>query len=103
MHVLLVTDWAPIEGGIEIPAGGSVTLKPGGLHLMFIDLKEPFVKGESVPVTITFERAGSVEAALAVMPIGAPGMGQGGMGEGGMEGDGMGMGDMDMGHGGEAQ
>lgn len=62
-----------VEGGIEIPAGGSVTLKPGGFHLMFIDLKEPIVEGTTVPVTVTFAKAGTVELNLPAMPIGSQG------------------------------
>jgi copper(I)-binding protein len=62
-----------VEGGLEIPAGGSVTLAPGGYHIMFMGLKEGFVDGGKVPVTLTFEKAGSVETFLHVRPIGAEG------------------------------
>ena len=51
---------------VPIPAGAVVTLAPGGLHLMFFDLAGPFAAGESVPVTLQFERAGAVEAVLSV-------------------------------------
>lgn len=57
-----------LEDGIEIAPGETVTLKPGGLHLMFFDLKGPFVEGETVPVTITFEHAGDAHLDLAVGP-----------------------------------
>lgn len=63
----------PVEGGLEIPAGGTVELKPGGFHLMFIDLKEPIVEGTTVPVTVTFAKAGTVELNLPAMPIGSQG------------------------------
>ena len=56
----------PVEGGLEIPAGGSVELKPGGLHLMFMKVAAPFEKGATVPVTLEFEKAGKVELALPV-------------------------------------
>lgn len=59
------------EGGIEIAAGETVTLAPGGLHIMFMGLNTPFVEGETVPVTLTFEKAGTVEIELAVMAIDA--------------------------------
>ena len=59
-----------VEGGLEIPAGGTVELKPGGLHLMFMSPSEPFREGESVPVTLQFERAGSVEIDLPVRAAG---------------------------------
>jgi copper(I)-binding protein len=66
--------------GIEIPAGGSVTLAPGGFHLMFIGLKDPLTEGEELPVTLTFEKAGSIETYLHVIAIGAMGL-DGSMGE----------------------
>ncbi len=52
--------------GIDVPAGGTVELKPGGLHLMFLDIPAPFKAGETIPVTLTFEKAGAVEATLTV-------------------------------------
>lgn len=63
----------PLEDGLAIPPGGVVVLEPGGYHIMLMDLKEPLVKGENVAVTLTFAKAGSVEATLPVAPIGAPG------------------------------
>lgn len=56
----------PVEGGLEIPAGGTVELKPGGLHLMFMSPSAPFTEGETVPVTLEFEKAGAVEVVLPV-------------------------------------
>lgn len=52
--------------GIDVPAGGTVELKPGGLHLMFMDIPAPFKAGETVPVTLNFEKAGAVETTLVV-------------------------------------
>lgn len=40
--------------GIEVPANGQVTLKPGGFHLMFVGLKQPFKEGEVIAVTLHF-------------------------------------------------
>jgi periplasmic copper chaperone A len=37
---------------------GTFELKPGGAHLMFVDVRKPFAEGETVPVTLRFERAG---------------------------------------------
>lgn len=56
---------------IAVPAGGAVTLAPGGLHIMLIGLTRPLAVGESVPVTLVFERAGTVTLELAVRPAGA--------------------------------
>lgn len=62
---------APLSGGIEIPAGGTVSLAPGGLHLMFMDLTNPIVEGEPLPVTLEFQHAESIEVQLQVVPPGA--------------------------------
>ena len=63
----------PVAGGIAIPARGKVDLRPGSFHIMFIGLKAPLRRGESVPVTLRFARAGTITARLAVQPIGAMG------------------------------
>ena len=52
--------------GYDIPAGGSFELKPGGAHLMLVDVKAPLKEGEKVPLTLRFERAGEVKAELQV-------------------------------------
>lgn len=45
---------------IDVPAGGSVQLKPGGYHIMLMELAKPIAAGDTVPVTLTFEQAGEV-------------------------------------------
>jgi hypothetical protein len=77
----------PLKDGLEIPAHGSISLAPGGYHVMLIDLKEPIVAGTDVPVTLTFARAGVVETELRAAPIGAPGPegGDGGKHDGTMQ------------------
>lgn len=54
--------------GLSIPAGAKVELKPGGLHLMLMELKAPLAAGTDVPVTLVFERAGRVDVTLKVEP-----------------------------------
>ena len=61
----------PVEGGLEIGPGQTVTLKPGGQHVMFLDLTNPFREGETVEVTLTFERAGTVRVPFKVEGAGA--------------------------------
>jgi copper(I)-binding protein len=56
---------------IAVPAGGSVELKPGGYHLMFLNLKGPFTAGQTVPVKLKFAKAGEVEVKLPVNEMGA--------------------------------
>lgn len=54
--------------GLTIAAGETVTLAPGGNHMMFLDLTGPLVEGESIDVRLTFEVAGDVDVK---MPVGA--------------------------------
>ena len=60
---------------IELPAGQTVELKPGGLHLMLMGLKAPLKAGETVPVTLKFEKAGEVTVQLKVEAAGHNPMG----------------------------
>lgn len=57
---------------IELPTGAKVELKPGGMHLMFMELKAPLKAGDTVPVTLRFEKAGEVTVAMPVQVPGAP-------------------------------
>jgi periplasmic copper chaperone A len=62
----------PVEGGLEIKPGETVTLKPGSFHIMFVDLKHPLEQGKSVEATVKFDQAGTVQIALPVLALGAP-------------------------------
>ena len=44
--------------GVDVPAGQAVELKPGGYHLMLMDLKKPVAAGDAVPLVFTFETKG---------------------------------------------
>ena len=70
-----VMKMAPVEGGLALAPGETVALKPGGYHLMFLDLKDGLKAGETVAGTLTFERAGTVPVTFTVAPIGAQGPG----------------------------
>jgi len=52
--------------GYDIPAGGSFELKPGGAHLMLVNIKAPLKEGDKVPLTLRFERAGELKTELHV-------------------------------------
>ena len=54
----------------DVPAKGSFELKPGGAHLMFVEIKRPFREGEKVAVTLRFEKAGEVSAEFHVGRLG---------------------------------
>ncbi|MBU3560313.1 copper chaperone PCu(A)C [Polynucleobacter hallstattensis] len=58
---------------VVVPAGGAVELKPGGLHLMFMNIKAPLAAGETVPVKLKFAKAGEVEVKMPVNAMGSPG------------------------------
>lgn len=62
--------------GLVIPAGEKVHLKPGGYHVMFMDLIGPLLDGETIRVRLNFEVAGEVDLA---MPVGATNAGAGSM------------------------
>ncbi|MDB6002010.1 MAG: hypothetical protein JWP52_3709 [Rhizobacter sp.] len=52
--------------GIDLPAGKSVELKPGGMHIMFVDLKAPLKAGDSFPLTLKFQKAGETTVTVKV-------------------------------------
>ncbi len=54
-----MTGMQPVDG-IDVPAGGQVELKPGGYHIMLMELTNALNVGESIELTLTFEKAGPV-------------------------------------------
>lgn len=73
VHQMSMTDgvmkMSQVEGGLEIPAGETVELKPGGYHLMFIGLMEQLKPEEQRKGTVIFENAGEVEIEYQVVDI----------------------------------
>ena len=62
-----------VPGGLDLPAGQTVELKPGGYHVMLMDLKAALPKGASVPLTLQFEDAKGAKTSLELkLPVGAP-------------------------------
>jgi copper(I)-binding protein len=55
-----------MEKGLRVPPDTAITLKPRGYHLLLQDLTRPLSKGERVPVTLTFEKAGTRQIDLIV-------------------------------------
>lgn len=51
-----------VAGGLDLPAGKAVELKPGGYHVMLMDLKAPLQKDSAIPITLTFKDAKGVES-----------------------------------------
>jgi uncharacterized protein YcnI len=75
IHDMTMTDGVmrmrKLADGLEIPAGGTVELKPGGMHLMLLDLTQPLVAGTRVPVKLTFKSGAVGEIELSVQALGA--------------------------------
>lgn len=63
---------------LEIKPGQTIELKPGGMHVMLMGLKQPLSKGQTVKGTLVFEKAGTIAVEFTVQAIGAPAGGQGG-------------------------
>jgi periplasmic copper chaperone A len=64
----------PLERGVGLPADTTITLQPRGYHLLLQGLKTPLAQGQRVPVTLTFEKAGTRQVELTVEaegPIGS--------------------------------
>ncbi len=92
-----------LPNGLEIAPGASVELKPGGYHIMFLNPTRPFVAGDKIGATLTFEHAGKARVEFLVGAIGGgkpmdmPAMDQGAMDQGAMDHGSMDHGAMPMG------
>ena len=62
----------PVKG-YDVRANASFELKPGGAHLMLVNLKAPLKEGERVPLVLKFAHAGEVRTELEVKPLGTTG------------------------------
>jgi periplasmic copper chaperone A len=62
-----------VEGGIAIAPSKSVTMKPGGNHIMLMGLHKKLVAGEQFPITFVLEKAGEIKAMIRIGKLGAMG------------------------------
>lgn len=78
LHVMSIVDdvmrMQSQPEGFVVLAGEITELKPGGKHIMFINVETPFTKGSDIKVVLHFEKAGDVEVNLHTLAIGAKGM-----------------------------
>jgi copper(I)-binding protein len=65
-----------VPGGLEIKPGQKIELKPGGYHVMFMDLHSPLKQGETLKGQLRFEKAGTVDVDYKVEAVGAQGPAQ---------------------------
>ncbi len=63
----------PVEGGIPVAPGAPTMLQPGGFHVMLMGLTGPMTEGETIDLTLTFEKAGKVTLQVPVRGIAARG------------------------------
>ncbi|MFI4987185.1 MAG: copper chaperone PCu(A)C [Alphaproteobacteria bacterium] len=68
----------PVDA-VDLAAGGQAVFKPGGYHVMLMDLKQPLAEGQSFPMTLSFEKAGRIEVSVKVEKLGASGSGMNAM------------------------
>jgi copper(I)-binding protein len=68
----------PLKDGVEIKPGQTVEFKPGGLHIMMVDLKQPIKAGDHIKGTLVFQKAGSVDVDFIAVPVGSSPGGSGG-------------------------
>jgi periplasmic copper chaperone A len=69
-----VTRMRDLPAGIPLPAGQTVTLRPGGSHIMLTELLHPLIAGQTVTLDLSFEKAGTLEILAPVEPLRADGM-----------------------------
>ena len=72
-----------LKAGLELPAGKAVELKPGGYHVMLMDLKQPLQKNTTIPLTLIFQDAKGIKTKQEVKvpvsttaPMGKPAIGE---------------------------
>ena len=61
-----VMEMRRLEDGLPLAPGATVTLRPGGDHLMFVQPTSQLKEGESVPGTLTFKKAGTIPVTFVV-------------------------------------
>lgn len=57
--------------GVAVAVGAPVSLAPGGYHIMLTELKQPLTSGQTFPLSLRFEKAGTIETTVTVRPLGA--------------------------------
>jgi copper(I)-binding protein len=62
-----------MEAGVAVPAGARIELKPGGSHVMVTGLRAPLKAGQSLKLTLRFEKSGERPVAVEVAPAAGPG------------------------------
>lgn len=61
LHEVVDDTMRPVEGGLVVPAGGSLTLEPGGYHLMFMDVTKAIAAGDEISIVLDLEDGSQLE------------------------------------------
>ncbi len=61
-----VMQMRPVEGGIDVPAGGNLVLKPGSFHIMLLDVQKALEVGDTVDLTLKFESGTEINVTATV-------------------------------------
>jgi periplasmic copper chaperone A len=56
---------------LDVKPGAKITFKPGVMHMMMVGLKQPLKEGQTVPMTLQFERAGNIAVTVSIEKVGA--------------------------------
>ena len=65
-----VMEMRPLKLGIKIPTGETISLKPGGFHLMFMGMKSQLKDGQNYRIKLTFTHSGTMEIDFPVLSMG---------------------------------
>jgi len=57
--------------GVDLAAGATVKMEPGGLHIMLMDLKAPLIEGKTLSLELTFEKAGKLAVDVPIAGVAA--------------------------------
>jgi len=57
--------------GVDLEPGAKIVFKPGDMHMMIVELKQPLTEGQTFPLTLQFQKAGNVEVTVPIEGVGA--------------------------------
>lgn len=60
-----------VTAGLRVPEGGELALTPSGTHIMLVGLKQPLLQGETLPLTLVFERSGTITLDIPIASVAA--------------------------------
>jgi copper(I)-binding protein len=77
VHEGEVMKMRPVTGGVLVQPGDTVSFKPGGYHIMLLGLKHKLDDGKTLPLKLTFAKAGEVDVEVSIEKAAKPGASEG--------------------------